>query len=290
MPFTGVDFKNLLDIKTDMAYTGYFSPTQVQVIVREAITKSVEIKVATNDRIQVQDDLFGIFKTNQVYVPSTNTVNLIVGGAGITDYHHAMNVKAKFVVPLTGNYIETATNTNPVRIGLRKHSNLRTGEAVLIQGVTTNTNANGTRYLKRLKNNLYELYSDMNLLTPVVGNGNYVGSVGSISRIDYNTAYDMKSNRKFSTLDSPTTKDPYYEIADTVMKIYPLEWPCTEVSVDYISVPTYIDITDNVVDLLGTYSQRFLDFICDESAKLMGLYIRDLQLANQSQSEITNQP
>lgn len=290
MPFTGVDFKRLLDLKTDMAYTGYFSDPQVQDIVREAITKAVEIKVLTNDRIQVQDDLFGIFKTNKVYVPVSNEVDLIQGGSGIADYHHTMNVRAKFVEPIQSNYIESASNTTPIRIGLYRNSNLRTGQQVVISGVTGNTNANGTRYLKMLKPNLYELYSDINLLTPVSGNGSYTGSVGQISRVYYNTAYDLKSNRKFSTLSEPTLKDPYYEIADTVMKVYPITYPCSEITVDYVSVPPVITITDNVIDLLETYSQRFIDFIADQTSRLMGMYIRDLQLMNQEQSEISNQP
>lgn len=277
MPFTGADFKNLLDIKTDMAYTGYFSNPQVNTIVREATTKAVEVKVATNDRIQVQDDLFGIFKTNATYTPSSNTVSLIIGGSGISDYHHTMNVKAKFIDPLRNNYVAVATNTSPIRITTNRHCNLRTGEQVLIAGVTGNTNANGTRYVKRLKNDLFELYQDINLLVPITGNGSYTGSVGQISRVVYNTAYDMKSNRKFSTLDEPTIYNPYYEIADTVLKVYPLTNPCSEVTIDYVSTPAYIDVTDNVDDLLEVYSQRFIDFICDETARLMFMYIVSMQ-------------
>jgi hypothetical protein len=287
MPLFGTEFNNILDLKTDQAYTGYFTTAKKNRFVQEAITKAVELKVATNDRIQVQDDLFGIFKTNSVFTPTTNTLDLIIGGAAMTDYHHVMNVKAKYVVAFTGITISTATATTPLRITLTDEVNLRNGEAVQISGV--NAQANGTRYVKRLRNDLFELYSDARLTTPIVGVTAFTGA-GNISRIIYNDAYDMKSNRKFSNLNAPTVYDPYYEIANTVMKIYPIDQVCSEITMDYVSVPVYIDVTNNTTDLLGIYSLRFIYFIADETARLMAMSMRDDNLMMQTQSEITNQP
>ncbi len=287
MPLYGTEFNNILDLKTDQAYTGYFSSAKKNRFIQEAITKAVELKVATNDRIQVQDDLFGIFKTNSVFTPTSNTLDLIVGGANMTDYHHVMNVKAKYVVAFTGINIVSATATSPLRITLSGEVNLRDGEAVLISGV--NVQANGTRYVKRYKNDLFGLYSDARLTTPIVGVASFSGS-GTISRIIYNDAYDMKSNRKFSNLNAPSVYDPYYEIANTVMKIYPLTQVCSEITMDYVSVPVYIDVANSTTDLLGIYSLRFIYFIADETARLMAMSMRDDNLMMQSQSEITNQP
>jgi len=287
MPLYGTEFNNILDLKTDQAYTGYFSAAKKNRFIQEAITKAVELKVATNDRIQVQDDLFGIFKTNSVFTPTSNTLDLILGGAAMTDYHHVMNVKAKYVVAFTSINIVSATATSPLRITLSGEVNLRDGEAVLISGV--NVQANGTRYVKRYKNNLFGLYSDARLTTPIVGVASFSGN-GTISRIIYNDAYDMKSNRKFSNLNAPSVYDPYYEIANTVMKIYPLTQACSEITIDYVSVPVYIDVSDSTVDLLGIYSTRFIYFIADETARLMAMSMRDDNLMMQSQSEITNQP
>lgn len=287
MPLYGTEFNNILDLKTDQAYTGYFSAAKKNRFIQEAITKAVELKVATNDRIQVQDDLFGIFKTNSVFTPTSNTLDLILGGAAMTDYHHVMNVKAKYVVAFTGINIISATATSPLRITLSGEVNLRDGEAVLISGV--NVQANGTRYVKRYKNDLFGLYSDARLTTPIVGVASFSGN-GTISRIIYNDAYDMKSNRKFSNLNAPSVYDPYYEIANTVMKIYPLTQVCSEITMDYVSVPVYIDVSDSTTDLLGIYSTRFIYFIADETARLMAMSMRDDNLMMQSQSEITNQP
>lgn len=286
MPFTGTDFANQFNLQTDQAYTGYFDPAKLNRLVSTALTKSVEEKVASNDRIQVQDDLFGIFKTNVPFTPASNQISLIAGGSGIADYHHAMNVKAKFIVLIQNLYIGLATNSTPIRITLSGDSNLRTYDAVLISGITTNTNANGVRYLKRYKNDLYELFSDANLLTPVAGNGLYAGVTGQVSRIIYNTAYDLKSGRKFSRLSEPTIYDPYYEIANTVMKIYPQNHICSEVQVDYVSTPTPIDVNNSTTDLLATFSQRFLDYVIDRTCILAGESMRDNGLISNSTNEI----
>ena len=286
MPIFGTDFNNILDLKTDQAYTGYFTTAKKNRFVREATNKGVELKVATNDRIQVQDDLFGIFKTNATFTPTSNTLDLIPGGAGMTDYHHVMNVKAQYIMPLGVN-ITSATATTPIRITLTGEVNLRNGEAVQIASV--NAQANGTRYVKRLRNDLFELYSDKYLITPIVGVTAFSGT-GLINRIIYNDAYDMKSNRKFSNLNAPSVYDPYYEIANTVMKIYPIDLTCTQITMDYVSIPVDIDVTNASTDLLTIYSERFIYFIADETARLMAMSMRDDNLMIQSQSEITNQP
>lgn len=285
MPFTGLDFYNLLAVKTDEAYTGYFDNTKINRLVREATHKAISAKIATNDRLSVQGDLFGIYKTNATYTPVSNEVDLIIGGTGIDDYFQIMHLKALFPISLTGNYITTATNTSPIRITMFKDTNLRTGEMVSISGVTTNTNTNGVRYVKRLKNEVFELYSDINLLTPVTGNGAYTGTSGVVSKLLYNTGFNIKGGRKFSYLNPPTPQDPEYEIADTVLKIYPLTLPCSEITVDYVSTPVYIDVPDNTIDLLETYSERFIEYLCDQTALLMGLSMRDIELVNQETIE-----
>lgn len=290
MPFTGADFNQALDIKTDQAYTGYYDLIKKNVIIAEALLKAVEIKVATNDRQQVQDDFFGINKSNQLFTPATNTVSLIPGGSGITDYHHIMGMRAKFIKLISGVTITALSNTNPIRMTTSRNVNLRSGSAIEIAGVATNTNANGTRYVKRMKNNLFELYSNEELTLPVSGNGIYSGSGGIISNIYYNTAFNYKSERKFSTVDVPTVIDPFYEVADTVLKIYPLTSSCSQISIDYISTPIIIDVTDGTTDLLQVYSKRILYFIMDNTARILGGDMFDAGLAMREEAEMIQQP
>lgn len=283
MPTTGVDFSRQVDIKSDKAYFTYFNNTKKNDIIREATDIAIDWAIKNNDRIQVQMDLFGIYKPNQVATPASNIVSLLTD---ITDCFRVMNIKAKFIIPFSGNYISEASNSTPIRITLARASNLASGEMVVISGVTTNTAANGVRYVKKVSPTLYRLYSDANLTVPVAGNGIYSGVTGSISRVVYNQATNLKTNRKFTVLDSPSYYTPEYEIGNTELLIYPETWACSEVTVDYISTPPAIDVADGVVDLEETYQRHFLDRIANETVLLMAKYSAAPLTAQAMQSEI----
>lgn len=280
---TGVDFNNKLDLVIDRPYSRYWSPPQRNDFVRMAITNAINNRTVRNDNIITEDALFGIYKSNAIFAPTTNSVALNAGGTGISDYFHMMNLRAKYVLPVKiaiGNsvYIVEATNSTPVRIKLNVNTNLRSYSQVFISGVTGNTNANGTRYLKAISGKWFELYSDVNLTTPIVGNGTYAATTGSVQMVSYNYAKPLDSNHKFSQLGQATTDNPLYEIADGVVKVYPLTSVCSEITVDYVSTPVYIDVEDATIDLNATYSEDFLNFIMQETAVLMGMSSRDNEL------------
>ena len=282
---TGVEFNQQLDLVIDRPYSRYWSPPQRNDLIRMAITEAITNRTKINDNIITQDMIFGIYKSNVVFTPATNTVSLIEGGTGIADYFHMMNVRTKYVLPATAAlgssvYIMEASQSTPIRIKLNVNTNLRSGSQVLISGITGNTNANGTRYLKQLGNKWYELYSDANFITPIVGNGVYSGTSGTIQFIAYNYAKLLDSNHKFSQLGEATVDNPMYEIADTLVKLYPLTWSCSEVTIDYVSTPVYINVTDAVTNLNDTYSQSFLDLIMQFTAVKMGMASRDNELTN----------
>lgn len=282
---TGVDFNNKLDLIIDRPYSRYYSPPQRNDFIEMAINNAINNRTVRNDTIITADNLFGIYKSNVIFTPTTNTISLVSGGSGISDYFHMMNVQAKYVIPVSvaiGNsvYITEATNSTPIRIKLNVNTNLRQGSQVDISGVTGNTNTNGIRFLKAIGNKWFELYADEPMLTPIVGNGVYSGTSGSIMFVAYNFASPLKSNHKFSKLGEATTDNPLYEIADGVVKIYPLDRVCSEATIDYISTPVYIDVTDAVTDLNATYSESFLNFIMQETAVLMGMSSRDNELTN----------
>lgn len=291
MPFTGQNFDQLIDIKTDRAYTGYWDSTKKNRVLIEAITKAIETKTAGNDSLFSRDDLFGIYKTNAVYVPVNNEIDIIPGGSGITDYFHLLNMRCLFVSALENVYITIASNTTPIRITVSSiDTPLRTNSYALLQSVTGNTNANGLRYLKQYNYQMYGLYSDSTLSNPVAGNGAYSGTSGRISQVVYNYAGNINAQLKPSRMNNPDIYNPGFEVSDTVIKVYPLNMPCTEVTVDYISTPVYIDVTDTTIDLLETYSMRFLDYIADEMCKLLAFSSRDGVMAANESSELIQQP
>lgn len=289
MPFYGTDLNAMIDIKSDRAYSAYFSPAKKNIIVREAIIKAIDKKVATNDRLMVQDDLFGIFKTNIPFAVAGNQLAVTQGGAGISDYYHLMNLVATFQVTHNA-YVIGATATTPCRITINRPTVLRTGDSIVISGVTGATNANGTRYLKQLSGTVYELYSNVALSAPVVGNGTFSGVSAAIIQNVSNYCKNMSAPEKFSSLNEATIHVPYFEIGSTYIKVYPQTVNCSSVIADYISVPPQVDITDGVTDLLAVFSERFIEFIADESCRLMGMYSRDAELQINEQSEITQQP
>lgn len=286
MPYVGTEFNTLIDNLTDHAYSNYWSIAQKNIIVKSATLKAIDLKVNRNDNIKPQDDLFGIYKTNQTFTPASNAVSLIAGGSGIADYMHMMNLRAEFAIAYSGVYISSLSNSTPIRYTTSSQTNLRSGDSVVITGVTGNTNANGIRYIKQISDKMGSLYSDALLTNPIASNGTYSSTSGRISMLVNEYAKDLKTNRKFSALNKPTVYDPFYEIANTDVIIYPIEHTCREITVDYISTPVYIDCGDGSTDLLQVYSMRFLLFLADETARLMGLYSRDTVLAMQEMGEI----
>ena len=290
MPITGTDVNNRLDLIIDRAYSPYFSTAKKNEILRIAVLNSIDDRVQKNDNITVQDQLFGIYKTNQVFTPTSNSISITYGTGTIADYLHLMNLRAKFVVPYTNNYLLSASNTSPIVVEFNRAINAQNGSLLLFAGASGNTNTNGQRYVKKITPYRFALYSDASLATPVSGNGTYSGTAtASMVWYEMNYAKNLKPNRKFSVLNAPTPTDPFYEIGSGEITVYPLTPPCSEVTIDYISTPSFIDVGDSVVDLLGIYSEDFINFIIQMAAKLIGEITRDLALMQTSITEM-NQP
>jgi len=202
----------------------------------------------------------------------------------IDDYWHVLSLKAQFTEKIYDLNITRATNTTPISIRLNKRSNVR-AEKLSIRGVTGNTAANGEYYLKPLNYFDYAIYTDQNFQNPVAGSGAYV-SGGNLWRSYYNYCKPVVSDTKIGVLNRPNTFDPGYELADGLIKIWPLESQCSEVTIDYIKKPyVTISTTDDTTDLLLYYSNDFLLMVQDTASKLFGEYARDQELINISSIE-----
>jgi hypothetical protein len=270
MPFYGTDFNTELDVVIDRAGQRYYDTTDRNIITRLATLRAIKDRISKNDTIFIQSQLFSIYKTNQVFIPTTNTLNIVEGTGAVADYFEAMNIRCKFIIPYTGNYLLAASNATPIVVEFNKPINAQTGSLLLFQGASGNTNTNGQRYVKRISPTRFALYSDVNLLSPVAGNGVFTGTAtASMVRYDKNYAKNLKTNRKFSVLNAPTPTDPFHEIGSGVIRIYPLEYSCSEVTMDYVSIPTFIDVSNSATDLLPIYSRDFLDFIIEMCAKVI---------------------
>jgi hypothetical protein len=290
MPYYGTDFNNDLDVVIDRAGQRYYDAPERNVIVRLATLMAIKDRIAKNDNIITQSQLFAIYKTNQTFTPTTNALTITEGTGVIADYFEAMNIRCKFNVSYADNYIIGATNATPIVVEFFKPINAQTYSQLLFAGAAGNTNVNGQRYVRKLTPTRFALYSDPLLWSPIAGNGVLTSNpTASMIRYNKNYAKNLKTNRKFSTLNAPSVTDPFYEIGSGVIRIYPLEYPCSEVMMDYVSIPAFIDVADSVTDLLPTYPRDFLTFIMEMCAKVIAENSYDSILMQNATFEL-NQP
>lgn len=281
MPITGVDFRRLVDIKTDFAYSGYYDDAKMNSIIQEATVAWSDNLFATNDRQRIKDDLFSLYKTNAPFTPVANKVNLVTG---IADYNHLIQLKAFFQQLLTCS-VSDCSKTSPIKVTIEGANNLRTGEQVLIAGVLGTTTANGYAYIKKINSAQITLYSDVDLAIPKAGYVTYI-SGGTIKKIvgNWTEAYDQKT----SILGLATVDDPKHEVADGFLKLYPDNVVCQSINIDYVAKPTvFIDVTDNTIDLLTVYSNRFINDLVSKTSELMSDDDRDLLQGQIAQKELT---
>lgn len=196
----------------------------------------------------------------------------------MSDYWHYLDYgSARFTHP-TLFTVTASTNSNPIKITLNKRSYLRSGDQVVIAGITGNTNVNGTRFLKQLQETQYFLYSDAGLTTPVVGNGTQSG-IGTVSQVYNSTIKFKRSQEKGQVYGEPTVQDPYFQESKILIKILPTSDVCDQLTLDYIIKPTvFISTANATIDLSDHYPEFFQHRIISETAKLLSFALRDGQL------------
>lgn len=291
MPTTGVDFDKIIDWKGGRNYSGYFSPAQKNATIKEATILYTDLLFATNDKQRIEDELFGLKRTETLLTPVANQLYLypqtVPAPNTVPDYNHLLDLFVYQIEPIKAN-VTAATATSPIKVTLSRQTNLRTGDRIKISGVVGNIACNGIRYIEMINQTQCKLYSDVNLTVPVVGNFPYV-SGGTIER--YVGTYAQNSRQKTAALAKAKLYFPKYEIANGYLKILPKNIQVFSVVLDYISNPsTFIDVTNSTINLELTYSYRYITNLANEVNRLLGMDSRDLPLTMQSQAEIIQQP
>ncbi len=233
------------------------------------------------------------------YTANSGQMNLINGQ--LIDYFHALAIKAYFSEPMYStnvgaNVITNATNATPIVITISDFNNLRTDEQISIAGITGNTNANGTWYLKKLNLLQAALYSDKALQSPSVGNGVF-GGTPIVNKIYFNYCTRLLPDERISPLIKPTTKSPKYVMSDSGIIIHPLDKVCSQVSIDYKKRPLnvygtniFIDSNDNVLDLTLYYNEKFLYYVQDLIIAMAAGEQRDPSLTQFIDQQIQQNP
>ena len=208
----------------------------------------------------------------------------------LTDYYHLLTVKAKYEIPVKTS-IQTFTTAShvstPMVMKLLNRTNLRSGEKVIISSVAGSVAANGIRYIKALNDFDFALYSDKDLSVPVISFAAYTFG-GALSRVFYNAARPIRSSQKGSSFVADH-RNPTVETGDLSLKFTPEG--CKEITIDYMKTPKlFIDTSDNIIDLLLYYPEKFLYLIQDEAGKLLSETFRDTELTQSELMEIKQNP
>lgn len=219
----------------------------------------------------------------------TFTSGEMISPDSILDYFHYLRAEATFT-PLTDFTVIKSTNATPIKITLNKRTYLRSTDQITISGITGNTNANGTFYLKQANEFDYFLYSDSKLRTPIAGNGIQAG-IGIVSEVIKSTLKFKRSDEKGSIYGQPTVTNPYFQQSTNLIKILPIEEPCTSINIDYIRVcPFQIDANDATMDLTNFIPLPFQYDIIAETAKVFAEASRDINLTQTTQLDIVTNP
>lgn len=283
---TGLEFSNVYDLKVDKAYSGFLSPAKKNRLFKEALVLAIETKYKDLQSQKTYDEITNLIKTNQVKVPVLNQVSIATSTSLIPDYQHLLSIKARFVSAIEDLLITGATNATPVVITVDNFNSMRTGDQIVISGVVGNFNANGTFYINRVNRKKFELYYDVAMTIPVAGSGTYLQG-GTIEAVTYNYCKPLYSDTKISVLGKATVDAPKFEITQNLIKVYPLENSCSEISIDYINRPAiFITSTDNSIDLELSYPLKFLYYIADVAAQLFSESVKDQELFQTTNFEL----
>ena len=219
---------------------------------------------------------FAAVFTGGAYTANTGqiTTHTLAGVSKIaTDYNHLLAVKAKFEQTLTYK-VTDITNTQPIKIVLDTiNNNIISREQVVVSGVLSNTNANGTKYFKKINRKTFGLYNDEELTSVTYGNGSFQG-LPKLKRVFYNYCVPTVSIEKINNYDDASMSKPKFEQGDKTIKLLPAN--CTEITMDYISnAVVFIDVANTTIDLLDTYNQEFLYLVISKAVQIFSSEVSD---------------
>jgi len=207
----------------------------------------------------------------------------------IQDYMHLFSIRAAYLFENEDEIDSVLATPSKIEITLQKRSQLRDGDMITIANVVGANGMNGDRYVKQIGTRRYRLYNDAELLSPVVATSAYI-SGGTITSPKMNSCFQLKPDQYVQKLDAPTKRFRRYQMADNAIVIEPKS-NLQFVEMDYIKVPPFeIDPLNNETDLLLYYSQEFIEYLVDFTARLFDLDTKNLQGLNiDTPQVVTNQ-
>ena len=207
----------------------------------------------------------------------------------VQDYMHLFSIRAAYLFENEDEIDSVNATPSKIEITLQKRSQLRDGDMITISGAVGANGMNGVRYVKQIGTRRYRLYNDAELLSPVVATSAYI-SGGTITSTKMNSCFQLKPDQYVQKIDTPTKRFPRYQMADNAIVIEPKS-NLQYVEMDYIKLPPFeIDPLNNETDLLLYYSQEFIEYLVDFTARLFDLDTKNVQGLNMDTPQVvTNQ-
>jgi hypothetical protein len=204
--------------------------------------------------------------------PLTGTYTLnsgeVTGDSWIWDYYHLLAVSAVTYKDLRVSIKAVKTPSLELTIGT---NNIRTGEYLRFSGFGGLTGINNQfKYVKKIAERKIKIYDDAALTIPTTVTGTYT-SGGKIERMYDRYCEPLTSDQKISAYQA-TELFPLYESNENRLICYTSQQDVdpfiTPVNyyVDYITVQSNIDITNDTIDLLQTYNQEMCRMIIEKAA------------------------
>jgi hypothetical protein len=241
-------------------------------------TGSPSVTVLTAYTFSIPSVTIGTFQSGNVV-----TSNMI------QDYMHLFSIRAAYLFENEDEIDSVLATPSKIEITLQKRSQLRDGDMITIANVVGANGMNGDRYVKQVGTRRYRLYNDAELLSPVVATSAYI-SGGTITSMKMNSCFQLKPDQYVQKIDTPTKRFPRYQMADNAIVIEPKS-NLQYVEMDYIKLPPFeIDPLNNETDLLLYYSQEFIEYLVDFTARLFDLDTKNVQGLNMDTPQVvTNQ-
>lgn len=287
MAMTGQDLWLYTQNIIDKDYSDWISPTKANRLFNASLYNLIEQKLAVMDSQKIYDELNSLIETS--FLITGVSSNTITKSTDIPDYMRLLTIKA--VVQdkdFDGVFATDVSTTTPIKITLNKKTSLRSGSKIQTTTITDGSSATSF-YVKRISDKIFTLYTDKNLTVPAIYNSTSVNPTIATIYSEYCVPY--LSDKKINSLGTPLPYEPAYEDGADEIVIYPIEYTCSNVYIDYIKKPSvFVDVNDNVVDLEVTYPKKFLYALANEFANIFAASTRDAELYRSSETEIVQNP
>jgi hypothetical protein len=208
----------------------------------------------------------------------------------LEDYFHLLAIRCRMYARREGTKIDSITTGTTTRISTFRPNSLRMGDEIRLESITGVTGLPTTCYV--IPKNMFaaDLYSDVNMTIPIPTTGTYV-SGGRLKRIYKSVGRYQTADEQMSDTSVPSERHPKVRQSRGYLNIYPTDFVCETVTVDYIKIPNIkIDVDDSSLDLYNYYSPRFLERVVDEAVKEFERFIKDIPAAQAAERDIMLNP